>query len=142
LAISTSAMRRRSRNPEETQQLGLEFAAQLNPGSILSLSGDLGSGKTEFVKGLAKGLGVTDPVTSPTFTLVHEHTSGRLPLYHMDLYRIDEEHDLDEFGFDDYLLRKGVCAIEWADKFRSRLPAETLQVRFEISERDERIITW
>jgi tRNA threonylcarbamoyladenosine biosynthesis protein TsaE len=142
LATSTSAMRRRSRNPEETQRLGFEFAEQMSPGSVLSLSGDLGSGKTEFVKGLAKGLGVTDSVTSPTFTLVHEHTGGRLPLYHMDLFRIDEENDLDEFGFDDYLLSKGVCAIEWADKFRSRLPAEALHLRFEISKHDERIITW
>jgi tRNA threonylcarbamoyladenosine biosynthesis protein TsaE len=135
-------MQRRSRNPEETQQLGLEFAAQLSPGSVLSLSGELGSGKTEFVKGLAKGLGVTDPATSPTFTLVHEHTGGRIPLYHMDLFRIDGEDDLDEIGFDDYLARDGVCAIEWADKFRGRLPAQALLLRFEIGERDERLITW
>ena len=135
-------MQRRSRNPEDTQQLGLEFAAQLSPGSVLSLSGELGSGKTEFVKGLAKGLGVADPVTSPTFTLVHEHTGGRLPLYHMDLFRIDGEDDLDEIGFDDYLSRDGVCAIEWADKFRGRLPAEALLLRFEIGKRDERLITW
>ena len=135
-------MQRRSRNPEETQQLGLEFAAQLSPGSVLSLSGELGSGKTEFVKGLAKGLGVTDPVTSPTFTLVHEHTAGRIPLYHMDLFRIDGEDDLDEIGFDDYLSRDGVCAIEWADKFRGRLPAEALLLRFKIGKRDERLITW
>jgi len=135
-------MQRRSRNPVETRQLGLEFAAQLVPGSVLSLSGDLGSGKTEFVKGLAKGLGVTGLVTSPTFTLVHEHTGGRLPLYHMDLFRIDGEDDLDEIGFDDYLSRDGVCAIEWADKFRGRLPAEALLLRFEIGKRDERLITW
>lgn len=135
-------MQRRSHNPEETQQLGLEFAAQLSPGSVLSLSGELGSGKTEFVKGLAKGLGVTGPVTSPTFTLVHEHTAGRIPLYHMDLFRIDGEDDLDEIGFDDYLSRGGVCAIEWADKFRGRLPAEALLLRFEIGKRDERLITW
>ena len=135
-------MQRRSRNPEETQQLGLEFAAQLSQGSVLSLSGELGSGKTEFVKGLARGLGVADPVTSPTFTLVHEHTAGRIPLYHMDLFRIDGEDDLDEIGFDDYLSRDGVCAIEWADKFRGRLPAEALLLRFEIGKRDERLITW
>lgn len=135
-------MQRRSHNPEETQQLGLEFAAQLSPGSVLGLNGELGSGKTEFVKGLAKGLGVTGPVTSPTFTLVHEHTAGRIPLYHMDLFRIDGEEDLDEIGFDDYLSRAGVCAIEWADKFRGRLPAEALLLRFEIGKRDERLITW
>jgi tRNA threonylcarbamoyladenosine biosynthesis protein TsaE len=135
-------MQRRSHNPEETQQLGLEFAGQLSPGSVLSLSGELGSGKTEFVKGLAKGLGVTGPVTSPTFTLVHEHTAGRIPLYHMDLFRIDGEDDLDEIGFDDYLSRGGVCAIEWADKFRGRLPAEALLLRFKIGKRDERLITW
>ena len=135
-------MERRSRNPEETQQLGLEIAAQLSSGSVLSLSGELGSGKTEFVKGLAKGLGVTGPVTSPTFTLVHEHTGGRMSLYHMDLFRIDGEDDLDEIGFDDYLSRDGVCAIEWADKFRGRLPAEALFLRFEIEKCDERLITW
>lgn len=135
-------MRRRSRSAEETQQLGSEFAGQLNPGSVLSLSGDLGSGKTEFVKGLARGLGVTNWVTSPTFVLVHEHTGGRLPLYHMDLFRIDQEHDLDEFGFDDYLLRNGVCAVEWGEKFRNRLPADALRICFEIGERGERTISW
>jgi len=105
------------------------------------LIGDLGAGKTEFVKGLALGLGIDDDVTSPTFTILHEFR-GRLPLFHMDFYRLCEERELDEIGFDAYLNRGGICAIEWGDKFPNRLPPDAINVFFAIHPGDRREIVW
>jgi tRNA threonylcarbamoyladenosine biosynthesis protein TsaE len=129
-----------SDSPERTRALGAELAVTLSAGSVLSLVGDLSAGKTEFVKGLAIGLECALDVTSPTFTLVHEYRGGRLPLFHMDLYRLLLEGELDDFGFDEYLMGPGVCAIEWADKFPERLPADTCIIRFTIGEGDTRMI--
>src|SRR6202048_92 len=117
-----------SASPDETRLIASEFS--LSAGTVLSLVGDLGAGKTEFVKGLAIGLGVENEVTSPTFTLVHEYRRGRLALFHMDFYRLNEERELDEVGFDDYLMAGGVCAIEWGAKFPKRLPPASVTVRF------------
>jgi tRNA threonylcarbamoyladenosine biosynthesis protein TsaE len=104
----------------------MRLAATLRGGEVLGLTGDLGSGKTHLVKGLAAGLGHTGQVTSPTFTLVHEYAGGRLPLHHFDLYRLEDPSELLQIGLDDYLASRGVLALEWAEKFRDLLPRTTL----------------
>ena len=132
-----------SHSPAETIALARTLAATLRRGDVLALSGDLGAGKTHFVKGLAAGLGTAASVTSPTFTLIHEYPGGRLPLYHFDFYRLESEDDLLRIGFDDYLDAGGVLAIEWAEKFSALLPSHTRHFDFRadgetrtISERD------
>ena len=115
-----------SNSEAETRALASRLAADLQPGDVLLLSGDLGAGKTAFVRGLADGLGI-DPgeVTSPTFTLVHEYRGGRLPLIHVDLYRLDRA-DLDEIGLDQDLAAGGVTAVEWAERLSRPLPGATI----------------
>lgn len=115
-----------SASEAETRAIGARLSGRLQPGAVLLLSGDLGAGKTAFVKGLAEGLGI-DPaeVTSPTFTLVHEYRQGRLPLVHVDLYRLDRA-DLDELGMDTDLAERGVLAIEWAERLSRALPGSML----------------
>jgi tRNA threonylcarbamoyladenosine biosynthesis protein TsaE len=135
-------MRRVSGSPEETRRLGSEIIANVPTSMVLSLTGDLGAGKTEFVKGLALGLGIASDVTSPTFTILHEYSGGRLPLFHMDFYRLEVERELDEIAFDEYLQAGGICAIEWGDKFPNRLPPDTVKVVFSIDEGDRREIAW
>jgi tRNA threonylcarbamoyladenosine biosynthesis protein TsaE len=135
-------MHRVSNDPEETRILASELIRNVPAGAVLSLIGDLGAGKTEFVKGLALGLGIASEVTSPTFTILHEYRGGRLPLFHMDFYRLREERELDEIGFDEYLKAGGVCAIEWGDKFPDRLPPESVKVFFNIEDGDRREIVW
>jgi tRNA threonylcarbamoyladenosine biosynthesis protein TsaE len=135
-------MKRIAGNAELTRQVGAEFVGGLQAGSVVALVGDLGSGKTEFVKGLAAGLGSSASVTSPTFTLIHEYLSGRVPLFHMDLYRLTAEPELDEIGFDDYLNRPGICAIEWANRFPQRIPEAAIWVTLTITETNERLICW
>ena len=133
-------MKRIAADAQATREVAAEFVANLREGSVVALTGDLGSGKTEFVKGLAIGLRCSSEVTSPTFTLVHEYRGGRLPLIHMDLYRLDDARELADFGFDEYLMGDGICAIEWANKFPERLPEDVMIVRFSIGEGDRRII--
>jgi tRNA threonylcarbamoyladenosine biosynthesis protein TsaE len=130
-----------SHSPQETQELGRQLAASLRRGDVLALAGDLGAGKTQFTKGLAAGLGVESDVTSPTFTLVHEYDGGRLPLIHIDLYRLDDEQEVLGIGLDDYLESDGVTLIEWADKFEALMPRGARWVRFQILDGDEREIT-
>jgi tRNA threonylcarbamoyladenosine biosynthesis protein TsaE len=98
-------------------------------GQIFTLDGDLGVGKTVFAKGLAEGLGITEPVSSPTFTIVQEYTDGRLPLYHFDVYRIEEPEEMEEIGYEEYFNGDGVCLIEWADMIREILPDDIIRVR-------------
>jgi tRNA threonylcarbamoyladenosine biosynthesis protein TsaE len=129
-----------SENADQTRLIASKFS--LSAGMVLSLIGDLGAGKTEFVKGLAIGLGLENEVTSPTFTVVHEYRGGRLPLFHMDFYRLNTERELDEFGFDDYLMAGGVCAIEWGNKFPNRLPPGSVAIRFIIHDSHKRTIVW
>jgi len=128
------------RSEDETRLSARTLAAALIPGTVLSLEGPLGAGKTCFVKGLAVGLGL-DPtmVSSPTFTLVHEYDGGRLPLIHMDLYRMESEADLAGLGLDDYLAEPVVSAIEWGGKFASVLPPGTWRISFAIEESARRI---
>jgi tRNA threonylcarbamoyladenosine biosynthesis protein TsaE len=137
-----SRMHHVSSNPEETRLIGSELAVDMPPGTVLSLVGDLGAGKTEFVKGLAVGLGIEGEVTSPTFTILHEYKGGRVTLFHMDFYRLNEEWELDEIGFDEYLEAGGICAIEWGEKFAHRLPPGLIRVFFSFCGGDQREIVW
>ncbi len=125
-----------TRSPEETRQLAASLAASLIPGTVLALHGDLGAGKTCFIQGLAEGLGVEGPVTSPTFTLVHEY-AGRLPLYHADLYRIADAREALRAGLEDYLHGGGVCAVEWAERAPGLLPAHTVHVRLRAGAKEQ-----
>ena len=102
-------------SPEETEQIGEQLAKRLQPGTILAYRGDLGAGKTAFTRGLARGLGYDEPVTSPTYTIVNEYLGGRLPLFHFDMYRLGSSDELWDIGWEDYLLRGGVCAVEWSE---------------------------
>lgn len=130
-----------SRSPAETEQTGAEIARSLKPGDVIALTGGLGMGKTVFVRGLARGLGISDAVSSPTFALVHEYR-GKIPLYHFDMYRISGYDDLYSTGFFDYLGQGGICAVEWSENIREELPEGTLSVDISRGEDDEtRIIT-
>ena len=102
-------------SPAETEAVGAALAAVLRPGTVLAYRGDLGAGKTAFTRGLARGLGVADPVTSPTYTIVNEYLGGRMPLFHFDMYRLRCADDLWDIGWEDYLDRNGVCAVEWSE---------------------------
>lgn len=108
-------------SPEETYEFAKEFAKKLFPGEILCMYGDLGAGKTLFAQGIAAGLGITDHVNSPTFTIVNEY-EGRIPLYHFDVYRISDPDEMYEAGFDDYINGEGVCLIEWAELIEDIIP--------------------
>ena len=102
-------------SPEETERVGAALGKILTPGTILAYRGDLGAGKTAFTRGLARGLGCSEIVTSPTYTIVNEYLSGRLPLFHFDMYRLASSDDLWDIGWEDYLERGGVCAVEWSE---------------------------
>ena len=102
-------------SPAETEKLGERLAAVLPAGTVLAYRGDLGAGKTAFTRGLARGLGYTEPVTSPTYTIVNEYLGGRLPLFHFDMYRLHSSDDLWDIGWEDYLDRGGICAVEWSE---------------------------
>ena len=107
--------------PEETERLGECLAAKLQPGDVIAFYGDLGAGKTAFTRGLARGLGVMAPVTSPTYTIVNEYLGGVMPLFHFDMYRLESADDLFDIGWDDYLERGGVCAVEWSENVEEAL---------------------
>ena len=110
-----------TRSPQETERLGMALAQYLLPGDVLAYTGDLGAGKTAFTRGLAAGLGITDRVTSPTYTVVNEYLSGRLPLFHFDMYRLHSADELFDIGWEDYLTRGGVCAVEWSENVEDAL---------------------
>jgi len=118
-----------SQSPEETREIAARLAGVLEAGDVLWLSGGLGAGKTVFVQGLAKGLGVEDGtlVTSPTFVILHEYV-GRVALYHFDFYRLEREQDVDSVGYEEYFEGDGVCAVEWADKFPAIFGPATIKV--------------
>ena len=101
--------------PQETEDLGAKLAEILSAGTVLAYEGDLGAGKTAFTRGLARGLGYTQPVTSPTYTIVNEYLGGRMPLFHFDMYRLHSSDDLWDIGWEDYLERGGICAVEWSE---------------------------
>ena len=108
-------------SPAETEAVGEALAKTLRPGTVLAFRGDLGAGKTAFTRGLGRGLGCTERVTSPTYTIVNEYTSGRLPLFHFDMYRLRSSEDLFDIGWEDYLERGGVCAVEWSENVADAL---------------------
>lgn len=108
-------------SPEETEKIGEALAKSLQPGTILAYRGDLGAGKTAFTRGLARGLGCKETVTSPTYTIVNEYLGGRLPLFHFDMYRLASSDDLWDIGWEDYLDREGVCAVEWSENVQDAM---------------------
>ena len=131
-----------TKNEGETQQLGRRLGEKLTPGVVVAYTGDLGAGKTAFTRGLARGLGIPDRVTSPTFTIVNEYEGGRLPLFHFDMYRLRSSEDLFDIGWEDYLERGGVCVVEWSENVADALPSDAIIVSIARGEKDnERIIT-
>ena len=127
-------------SPEETETLGEKLAKQLKPGTVLAYRGDLGAGKTAFTRGLARGLGYTEPVTSPTYTIVNEYLGGRMPLFHFDMYRLSSADDLFDIGWEDYLERGGVCAVEWSENVPEAMEG-AVEVSIEKTGEDSRKIT-
>ena len=117
-----------SNSYEETYNLAVEIGRQLKPGDIVCLDGDLGVGKTVFSQGVAAGLGIEEPICSPTFTLIQEYEEGRIPLYHFDVYRIDSPWDMDDLGYEDYFYGEGACLIEWGSLIRELLPENTVYI--------------
>ena len=120
-----------TRSPEETFALGKKIGEMARPGEIYTLTGDLGVGKTVFTQGVAAGLGITEPVSSPTFTIIQEYDSGRLPFYHFDVYRIGDIEEMDEIGYDDYFFGQGICLIEWANLIEEILPENIREIVIE-----------
>jgi tRNA threonylcarbamoyladenosine biosynthesis protein TsaE len=123
-----------SDSAEATQALAERLMQNLPPGSVLALHGDLGSGKTCFVTGIARAINITEPITSPTFTMINEYNDGTLPLCHMDLYRIQDPDELFSLGLDDYLEYSGITILEWAERAGDLLPAQTIHIHFEVME--------
>lgn len=118
-------------SPEETRALGAKIGKNAKPGEVYTLTGDLGVGKTVFTQGIAEGLGITEPVCSPTFTIVQVYEEGRLPFYHFDVYRIGDIEEMDEIGYEDYFFGDGLCMIEWANLIEEILPEERYDVTIE-----------
>ena len=126
-----------SNSVAETEALGEELARCLEPGAVVAFSGDLGAGKTAFVRGMARGLGIGERVTSPTFTIVNEYEGGRLPLFHFDMYRLGSADELFDIGWEDYLARGGVCAVEWSENVEDALEEDTIRVDIRRGDTDQ-----
>lgn len=120
-----------TRSPEETFELGKKIGEAAKPGQVYTLNGDLGVGKTVFTQGVAAGLSITEPVSSPTFTIVQVYEEGRLPFYHFDVYRIGDIEEMEEIGYDDYFFGEGICLIEWAELIRDILPEKRIEITIE-----------
>ena len=118
-------------DPEEPFEVGRKIGMNAKPGQIYTLTGDLGVGKTVFTQGVAAGLGITEPVNSPTFTIIQEYEDGRLPFYHFDVYRIGDLEEMEEIGYDDYFFGQGICLIEWAELIEEILPEKRIEVTIE-----------
>ncbi len=127
-------------SPGETEALGSALAKVLTPGAVIAYTGDLGAGKTAFTRGLARGLGCRDMVTSPTYTIVNEYLSGRMPLFHFDMYRLGSSDELWDIGWEDYLERGGVCAVEWSENVTDAME-NAIWVRIEKTGEESRRIT-
>lgn len=117
--------------PEDTYAIGKSLAEQAVPGSVYCLNGDLGTGKTVFTQGVAAGLGIAGPVNSPTFTILQVYEDGRLPLYHFDVYRIEDPEEMYEVGCEEYFTAGGVCLVEWAELIREMIPEDAVQITIE-----------
>ncbi len=120
-----------TRSAKETFALGEKLGKRAAAGQVYTLTGDLGTGKTVFTQGAARGLGISGPVCSPTFTILQVYDTGRLPFYHFDVYRIGDVEEMEEIGYEEYFYGKGVCLIEWAEKVRELLPGEAVAVTIE-----------
>ncbi len=127
-----------SRCEEDTMEIAENLESEKFPGMVICLDGELGSGKTVFVKGFAKALGLTDTITSPTFSLVKEYLNGEMPLYHMDVYRLDDSNE--DFGLSDYLNDDAVCIIEWPEMIEDQLPEERLDIKFKVLDENTRVL--
>ena len=117
--------------PQETFEIGKQLGLEAKPGEVYCLDGDLGGGKTVFTQGFASGLGITEPVNSPTFTIVQQYEEGRLPLYHFDVYRIGDVEEMDEIGYEDCFYGEGVCLIEWSTLIQEILPEDAIHITIE-----------
>lgn len=120
-----------SYKPEDTFAIGEKLGRDAKPGQLCTLTGDLGAGKTVLTQGIAKGLGVREPVNSPTFTIAQVYDSGRMPLYHLDVYRIGDMEEMEEIGYEDYFYGEGLCIVEWADLIAELIPEEHVQIVIE-----------
>lgn len=129
-----------SRCEEDTMEIAENIESEKFPGMVICLDGELGSGKTVFVKGFAKALGLKETITSPTFSLVKEYPDGEMPLYHMDVYRLDDSNE--EFGLGDYLNQDAVCIIEWPEMIESQLPEERLDIKFKVIDDNTRVLVF
>ena len=127
-----------TKSAAETRQLGERIAARLKPGDVLLLEGDLGAGKSELTRGIARGLGVTETVTSPSFTILNVYESGRCPLYHFDWYRLESEDELYELGMDEYLGGDGIAVVEWAERCPEAVPDSHLLIEITATGEEER----
>ncbi len=126
-------------SPNETEAVGAALGKVLQPGTVLAYRGDLGAGKTAFTRGLARGLGYGEPVTSPTYTIVNEYLGGRLPLFHFDMYRLRSADDLWDIGWEDYLDRGGICAVEWSENVEDALETPILVTIEKLGDSSRRI---
>ena len=126
-------------NPAETEAVGAALARALHPGAVIAYRGDLGAGKTAFTRGLAQGLGCSEQVTSPTYTIVNEYLSGKMPLFHFDMYRLGSADDLWDIGWDDYLDRMGVCAVEWSENVDEAMENAIFVTIEKLGDEDRRI---
>ena len=126
-------------SPEETERIGASLGKILPPGTVIAYEGDLGAGKTAFTRGLARGLGYRDPVTSPTYTIVNEYLGGRLPLFHFDMYRLSSSDDLWDIGWEDYLERGGICAVEWSENVEEAMEDAIFVTIEKLGDEDRRI---
>ena len=120
-----------TKNARETYEVGEKIGRQARPGQVYTLVGDLGVGKTVFTQGVASGLGITEPVSSPTCTIIQEYEEGRLPFYHFDVYRIGCIEEMDEIGYEDYFYGKGICLIEWANLIEEIIPEDAISITIE-----------
>ena len=127
-------------SPEETEAVGAALGKILTPGAVIAYRGDLGAGKTAFTRGLARGLGYAEPVTSPTYTIVNEYLGGRLPLFHFDMYRLASSDDLWDIGWEDYLERGGVCAVEWSENVDDAMENAVYVTIYKTGENSRRIV--
>ena len=124
-------MVRETNSEKETLALGRELAQQARAGQVFALVGDLGVGKTVLTKGMAEGLGITEPVNSPTFTIMQIYEEGRLPFYHFDVYRIEDPEEMEEIGYEDYFYGEGICLVEWANLIHELMPEDTVWITME-----------
>ena len=136
-AVNTVQYEYITNSAQQTEQLGEKLGQILTPGTVLAYTGDLGAGKTAFTRGLARGLEIPERITSPTFTIVNEYEGGRLPLFHFDMYRLGSSDELFDIGWEDYLVRGGVCAVEWSENVDDVLDNDTIRVDIRRGESDD-----